>query len=73
MERRLRTFRAMDDSVPRTTARRAGSRDAEINEAARREILRRDGDRDLGENLEQAAALIKVSFELRDAFADARR
>jgi hypothetical protein len=63
----------MDDSAHRTTSARTEARDAEINEAARREILRRDGERDLGENLEQAAALIKVSFELRDAFADAPR
>lgn len=49
------------------------TRDAASNEAARREILRRDGRRDLGENLEAAAELIKASFELRDAFAAARR
>jgi hypothetical protein len=49
------------------------ARDARINEAARREILRRDGARDLGENLEQAAALIKAAFELRDSFSAPRR
>ena len=43
--------------------------DARINEAARRETLRRDGQRGLGENLEQAAALINVAFELRDSFS----
>lgn len=43
--------------------------DARINEAARRETLRRDGQRELGENLEQAAALISVAFELRDSFS----
>ena len=49
----------------------AAQRDAVLNEAARREVLRRDGRRDLGENLERAAALISASFELRDAFSDA--
>ena len=63
----------MDDSVQPITDSQRAARDAEINEAARREILRRDGKRELGENLEQAAALIRVSFELRDSFADARR
>ena len=63
----------MESPADRTTSGRTTARDAEVNEAARREILRRDGERDLGENLERAAALIKVSFELRDAFADARR
>lgn len=63
----------MDDSAHRTTGGATNARDAEINEAARREMLRRDGERDLGENLEQAASLIRVSFELRDAFADAQR
>ncbi len=48
-------------------------RDARIHEAARREILRRDGERDLGQNLEQAAELIKAAFELRDSFSAARR
>jgi len=46
--------------------------DARVNEAARRETLRRDGQRDLGENLEQAAALISVAFELRDSFSATR-
>jgi hypothetical protein len=44
-------------------------RDARVNEAARREILRRDGQRSLGENLERADALIKAAYELRGAFA----
>jgi hypothetical protein len=47
-------------------------RDAQVNEAARREMLRRDGKRDLGENLEQAAALIKAAYELRDSFSGAQ-
>ena len=47
-------------------------RDAQVNEAARREVLRRDGERGLGENLEQAAALTKVAFELRDSFSRAQ-
>ena len=63
----------MDHPARRTTDNETRARDAEINELARREILRRDGERDPGENLEQAAALITVSFALRDAFADARR
>jgi hypothetical protein len=46
--------------------------DARRNEAARLETLRRDGRRELGENLEQAAALIRAAFELRDSFSDAR-
>jgi hypothetical protein len=44
-------------------------RDAQVNEAARREVLRRDGARSLGENLEQAVALITVAFELRESFS----
>jgi hypothetical protein len=47
-------------------------RDARVNESARREVLRQDGERDLGENLEQAASLIKAAFELRDAFYGSR-
>lgn len=47
--------------------------DARVNEAARRETLRRDGQRGLGENLEQAAALISVAFELRDSFSATHR
>ena len=43
-----------------------------MNEAARREILRQDGQRDLGENLEQAASLIKSAFEMRDSFYGSR-
>jgi hypothetical protein len=51
---------------------RESRRDAELNEAARREILRRVGRRDLGENLESADALIKAAFELREAFSSVR-
>jgi hypothetical protein len=39
-------------------------RDAATNDSARREILRADGARDLGVNLEQADALIRAAFEL---------
>ena len=46
--------------------------DARRNEAARLETLRRDGQRELGENLEQAATLIRAAFELRDSFSEAR-
>jgi hypothetical protein len=48
-------------------------RDAAINEAARGERLRADGQRSLGENLERAAALIRAASELaRGLNADAR-
>ena len=45
--------------------------DARLNEAARRQRLRADGVRSLGDNLEQADALVKAAFELSRAFADA--
>lgn len=54
-------------------AERDLARDAHINEAARTETLRRDAQRELGENLEQAAELISAAFELRGAFSSARR
>jgi hypothetical protein len=73
MRRPCDHFRAMDDAAHRTPGDATVARDAEINEAGRRDMLRRDGERDLGENLEQRAALIRDSFELRDAFADAQR
>ncbi|MHB8694141.1 MAG: hypothetical protein ACYDHH_23115 [Solirubrobacteraceae bacterium] len=44
-------------------------RDAQINEAARRQRLREDAARSLGENLEQAAGLIRVAFELAHGLA----
>ncbi|MGD0981837.1 MAG: hypothetical protein ABR946_10215 [Solirubrobacteraceae bacterium] len=47
--------------------------DVRHNEAARREMFRIDGARPLGENLEQANALIKAAFELARAFARADR
>jgi hypothetical protein len=47
--------------------------DIRHNEAARREMMRIDGARSLGENLEQANALIKAAFELARAFAQADR
>jgi hypothetical protein len=40
------------------------ARDQAANAAARAQILRADGARTLGENLEQAAALIRAAFEL---------
>ena len=52
-----------------TSARRR--QDAEINHAARDEMLRLDGARSLGENLEQADALIRAAFELAHGFAAA--
>lgn len=48
---------------------RDAERDARVNEAARREVLARDGKREPGENLEQADALIKAAFELRESFS----
>ncbi len=45
--------------------------DTRLNEAARRQRLRADGVRSLGDNLEQADALVKAAFELSRAFADA--
>ena len=45
--------------------------DAEINQAARDEMLRLDGATSLGENLEQADALIRAAFELVHGFAAA--
>jgi len=61
----------MEQPEVRTSARDP-ELDARVNEAARRETLRRDGQRALGENLEQAAALISVAFELRDSFSATR-
>jgi hypothetical protein len=48
------------------------SRDAERNAAARAEMLRLDGARSLGENLEQADALIRAAFELAEGLATSR-
>jgi hypothetical protein len=44
-----------------------------MNAAARAEMLRLDGARTLGENLEQADALIRAAFELANGFAAAGR
>jgi hypothetical protein len=46
--------------------------DIRRNEAARREMMREDGKRPLGENIERADALIKDAQELRRAFAEHR-
>lgn len=64
---------AMGEPPRRTSYSDVRARDAEIDALARIEILRRDGAREPGENLERAAALIKASFELRDAFAHSHR
>jgi len=56
-----------------TAPARDVERDAQINEAARQERLRLDGSRSLGENLEQADALIRAAFELARGFAAAER
>ena len=55
--------------TPEPTAAERHRRDSEINAAARAETLRADGARSLGENLEQADALIRVAFELARGFA----
>jgi hypothetical protein len=47
--------------------------DAARNEAARVEMLRIDANRSLGENLEQADALIKTAFELAEGLSSAQR
>jgi hypothetical protein len=57
--------------TPDLTAAERRRRDSEINAAARAERLRADGARSLGENLEQADALIRVAFELAGGFAAA--
>jgi hypothetical protein len=59
---RNETARAIEDRI---------ELDARINELARRQRLRADGARSLGDNLEQADALVKAAFELSRAFADA--
>jgi hypothetical protein len=46
--------------------------DAAVNEAARAEMLRLDGSRSLGENLEQADALIRAAFELAEGLSASR-
>jgi hypothetical protein len=48
-------------------------RENATNEAARREILRIDRGRSLGENLEQADSLIKAAFELARGLGSRRR
>jgi len=50
--------------TPDLTAAERHRRDLEINAATRAETLRIDGARSLGENLEQADALIRVAVEL---------
>lgn len=50
------------------TAERRAHEDA-ADAAARAETLRRDGARTLGENLEQADALIRLAFELAGGLA----
>lgn len=48
-------------------------REAAVHEAARVEMLRIDAHRSLGENLEQADALIKAACELAEGFSSARQ
>jgi hypothetical protein len=47
--------------------------DAAHNERARRETLRRDAARPLGENLEQTDVLIKTAFALAQGFVERPR
>jgi hypothetical protein len=47
-------------------------RDAEVNAAARAQMMRADGARPLGENLVQADGLIRLTFELAGAASAAR-
>lgn len=53
-----------DDDRQQDTAR---------NEAARVEMLRIDAKRSLGDNLEQADALIRVAFELAEGMPSTQR
>lgn len=48
-------------------------RDAERNECARRERLRIDGRKPVGQNIEEGAALIALGFEVQRAFEHSRR
>jgi hypothetical protein len=48
-------------------------RDRAEHEAARREMFRRDGERPLGENIEQGDRLIRQAQELARAFTESRR
>ena len=59
--------------MERTARERWREGDAERNERARLELLRADGARSLGENLEQADALIKAAFELSRGLSSAAR
>lgn len=47
--------------------------DAARNEAARVEMLRTDAKRSLGDNLEQADALIRAAFELAEGLSSTQR
>jgi hypothetical protein len=52
---------------------RDAAANAAANAAARAEMHRIDGARSLGENLEQADALIKAAYELAGGFAATQR
>ena len=58
-------------SNQKSAASSSVDRDAQINAAARSEVVRVDGARSLGENLEQADALIRAAFELAGGFSAA--
>jgi hypothetical protein len=56
--------------MERTALTQRQKDDAAHNERARHEILRADGARSLGENLEQADTLIKAAFALAKGFTE---
>jgi hypothetical protein len=60
-------------TVSESAADQRRRRDTEVHASARAEVLRLDGARSLGENLEQADALIRAAFELANGFSAARR
>jgi hypothetical protein len=62
-----------DVDKPRPPAAQRCDRDADADKAARVEMLLVDAAHSLGENLEQADALISAAFELADGFAAAQR
>jgi hypothetical protein len=58
---------------PDTTSDDRRRMDAAANESARTEMLQQDASRSLGENLEQADALIRAAFELAEGLSVTRR
>jgi len=56
-------------TTPDSMAASSDRRDARTHAAARAEVLASDGARSLGENLEQADALIRAAFKLAGGFS----